>query len=111
MEAVADVAVLVAVGSHGAIVELVGIPGKPVQSRILVPLVVIAFPGYIARQQNISDAVLGGSGNREGGVVRVVIGKGVRAVAKVSRVVIVQQLVVTRFAVGLDWRLQRTQIL
>src|SRR5271167_368679 len=111
MEAVADVAVLVTVGSHGAIVELVGIPRIAVQPRILVPLIVIPLPGNVVRQQNVSNAVLRGSGNRERSVIRIMIRIRIGSVAEVSGVVIVQQVVVSWIAIGLDRWLQGTQIL
>ena len=51
-----------------------------------------------------------GRRNREHGVVGVGVGEGVVAVAEVARVVVVQQIVVARFAARIDGGRKRLQV-
>ena len=101
LERVADVAVLVAIRANRSVVELVLV------GEILVPLVAVILPGNVVIDQHIGDVPLARRGNREWSVVDVVVGVGVRAVAEIARVVVIQQVVMARIAVGLDRRIQR----
>src|ERR1700736_3761207 len=63
LEGVADVAVLVALGSHGSVVNLVFIV------EVGIPLSAVMLPGNAGCHQHVGDAVLFGGGNG-GGAVR-----------------------------------------
>src|SRR5258708_2367029 len=104
MERVADVAVLVAVRADGAVVELVFVGEVPI------PLIAIVFPGDVLFKEHVGDAALVRPGNRKRSVIRKVIGVGVSAIAKISRVVVVQQVVVAFLAVRVDWPRERPQV-
>ena len=101
LERIADVAVLVGVRADGPVVELVGV------GDVVVPLIAVVLPGDVVREQVVADA--GGRGGRNGEhrVVRVRVGVGVVAVAEVAGVVVVEQVVVARFAVRVDRTRQR----
>src|SRR6266550_3649838 len=93
LKRIADVAILVALGANGSIVELVLV------AKICVPLIVVGLPGNVVFQKNVGDAVLTRWRNREWSVVDVVVRVGVGAIAKIARIVVVQEIVVTRIAI------------
>src|ERR1700736_2910386 len=68
LEGVADIAVLIALGSHGSVVNLVFIV------EVGIPLSAVMLPGNAGCHQHVGDAVLFGGGNGEGSVRDVVIG-------------------------------------
>src|SRR6266481_2421165 len=104
MERVADVAILVAVRADGAVVELVFVGEVPI------PLIAIVFPGDVLFKEHVGDAALVRPGNRKRSVIHKVIGVGVSAIAKISRVVVVQQVIVAFLAVWVDWPRERPQV-
>src|ERR1700688_4416775 len=71
LERVADVAVLIALGADGAVIELVFI------AQVGVPLVAVILPGDAGFHQHVGDAVLFSGRNGERSVVDVVVGVGV----------------------------------
>src|SRR6267378_43111 len=94
LKRVADVAVLVALCANGSIVELVLV------AKIRVPLIVVGLPGNVVFQKNVGDAVLTRWRNCERGVVDEVVRVSVGAIAKVAGIVVVQEIVVARIAIG-----------
>src|SRR5215469_14225731 len=104
LETVANVAVLIAGGANGAVVELVLV------AEILVPLVAIGFPGHAIFQQNVADAALPGWRDCERSVVGITIGVGVAAVAKIAWIVVVEKIVVPGIAIWLDRPRQRLEV-
>src|SRR5467141_2310861 len=104
VERVADVAILVAVRADGAVVELVFV------GEVLIPLIAIVFPGDVLFKEHVGDAALVRPGNRKWSVIHKVVGVGVGAVAKISGIVIVQQVVVAFLAVRVDWPRERPKV-
>src|SRR5277367_5854680 len=104
LEGVADVAVFVGVFSDGPVVQLIRVV------NVVVPLVAVVLPRNLRLEQSVADA---GDGRRRDGEDRVVgvgVGVGVVAISEVSRVVIVQEIVVVFLAACRDRRAQRLQI-
>ena len=104
VKTIADVAILIAVRTDGAVVQLILIV------EICIPLIVVAFPGNVVLNEHIGDAALGRRRNGEGRVARVRIGVGIAAIPEVAWVVVVQQVIVPRIAIRLDRPRQRCQI-
>src|ERR1700688_814042 len=71
LEGVANVAVLIAFGADGSVVELILI------GQVRVPLVAVILPGDVSCHQHVRDGVLFSGRNGERSVVDVVIGVGV----------------------------------
>src|ERR1700694_1543942 len=105
MERVADVAILVAVRTDGAVVELVFVGEE------LIPLIAIVFPGDVLFKEHVGNAALARPGNRKWSVIHKVIDVGVRAITEIARIVVVQQIVVAFLAVRVDWPRERPQVL
>src|ERR1700693_1947043 len=105
LEGVADVAILIALGADGAVVDLVFI------AEIRIPLVAVILPGNAVFHQRVRDAVLFGWGNGKRSIGNIVIGVGVGAVAEVAGIVIVEQVVVTWIALGVNFVRQAGQVL
>src|SRR5215472_1572431 len=80
LESVADIAVLVAVRPHGAVVQLVGIARETISPGVLIPLVAVGNKRYVAFEQNVPDAPLQRSRNRKRRVARVAVGGRVASV-------------------------------
>src|ERR1700716_2006694 len=97
LEGVADVAVLIALGSHGSIVNLVFIV------EVGIPLSAVVLPGNAGCHQHVGDAVLFSGGNGKRSVRDVVIGVGVGAIAEVARIVVVEQVVVAWIALRIHF--------
>src|SRR5215469_12395432 len=89
LEAIADVAVGIALWAHLEIVKLILIV------EVVVPLVVVALPRNIVLQQDIADAALRGRWNRERCVAGICVFVRVAPISEVAGVVIVQQIIVT----------------
>src|SRR5207253_46859 len=102
---VADVAVFIAKRANCSVVQFIFV------AKIGVPLIVVRLPGNVVFQQDVGDAALAGRRNRKRRVVDEVVVVSVGAVAKIARIVIVQQVVVARFAVGIDRTRERSQVL
>src|SRR6516164_2314185 len=102
LETVADIAILIAVGANGAVVELVLVARIPVAAGVLVPLVAVGFPGHATFQQNVADAALLGWRDCERSVMGIAIGVGVAAVAKKAWIIDVEKIVVPGIAIWLD---------
>src|ERR1700730_18369194 len=97
LEGVADVAILIALGSHGSVVNLVFIV------EVGIPLSAVMPPGNASCHQHVRDAVLFSGGNGERSVRDVVIGVSVRAVTEVAGVVVVEQVVVAWIALRIHF--------
>src|SRR5580765_1678061 len=104
LERIADVAVLIAGRADRTVVQLVFV------AEVGVPLVAVVFPGDARFKEHVGDAALVDRRNGERGVEDVVVGIGVGAIAKVARVVIIEQIVVAGIAVGIDRALERSEI-
>ena len=104
LKGIADVAVLVTQGANLSVVLLILIGQVPV------PLIVVTLPRNIVLEQDVTDASLGSARNGERGVVRVRVRVGITSIAEITRVVIIQQVVVIRIAVRLDRRSERGEI-
>ena len=105
LEWIADVAVFVGIRADGPIVQLIGV------GHIVIPLIAVIFPGDIGGDQLIANAAHRRGRNCEHGVVRIRVGKRVVAVAEVAGVVVIQQIVVAGFAVGIDRLRQRLEVI
>src|ERR1700722_1874322 len=101
---IADVAVLIALGADGAVVDLVFI------AEVGVPLIAVILPRNTGGHQHVGDGVLLGGRNGERRVGDVVIGVGVGAVAEVAGIVVVEQIVVARIALGIYFVWQADQV-
>src|SRR5579863_1214572 len=134
LERVADVAVFVRVGdgsaetigrAHRAVVDLIFVfrdiarflhrwgcaerLGGVAVASVVVPLIAVVLPGNALRDEFVTDAGNGGRRNREHGVGGVGVQEGVFAAAEVAGVVVVQQVVVTGFAVRIHWLGERRE--
>jgi hypothetical protein len=88
VKSVANVAVLVALRANLSIVELILI------GKVAIPLIVVALPGDVVFQQNVANATLRGWRNRERCVAGVCIRVGVAPITEITRVVVVEKIVV-----------------
>src|SRR5215472_9780412 len=104
LERVADVAVLVAGGTHRSIVQLILV------GQIRVPLVAVILPRHVVLQHHVCDAALARPWDGERRVARIRVRISVATVPKVPGIVVVQQVVVTLIAVRLDRLRQRSQV-
>src|ERR1700719_669361 len=104
LERVADVAVLIALGADGAVIELVFI------GQVGIPLVAVILPGNTGGHQHVRDGVLLGRRNGERSVGDVVVGVSVGAVAEVAGIVVVEQIVVAGIALGIYFIRQADQV-
>src|SRR5712664_3203655 len=105
LKRVADVAILVAVRADGAVVELVFV------GEVLIPLIVVGLPRDVVFKQYVSDAALARGWNGERRVVNKAVGVSVGTVAKISGIVVVQQIVVAFLAVRADGASQRAEVI
>src|ERR1700724_383211 len=104
LKGVADVAVLIALGPYGSVVDLVFI------FQVGIPLVAVMLPRNAVFHQNVCDAALFCRGNGERSVGNVVIGVSVSAIAEVARIVVVKKVVMARIALGVYLIRQGAQI-
>ena len=100
LEGIADGAILICLCTKSTVVELIGI------RDIVVPLIAVVLPGNIGRDQRVSDTGHGGWRNSERGVGDIVVGICVVAVAEVPGILVIQQVVATRFAARINVRRQ-----
>src|SRR6195952_4900908 len=92
LKRIADSAIFVGILADGTEIELIRIV------YVVVPLIAIVLPGNILGDHLVANAPEGRRWNREDGVIRVRVDKGIVAVAEVARVVIVKEVVVPRLA-------------
>jgi len=71
-------------------------------AKLRVPLVSVVFPGDIVFKEHIANAALLGRRNRERRIEHKAVCGRIRAVAKVSGVVVVQQIVMAWITIGID---------
>src|SRR5712664_509273 len=105
LKRVADVAILVAVRADGAVVELVLVGEE------LIPLIAVVFPRDVLFEEHVGDAALARGWNGERRVVNKAVGVSVGTVAKISGIVVVQQIVVAFLAVRADGASQRAEVI
>ena len=96
LERVADVAIFVGVRPIGSIIELVWV------GDVVVPLIAVVLPRNAVGVEVIADAGRRRRRNRERRVGGILVDIGILAVAEPARVVIVQQVIVTGFAMRID---------
>ena len=126
LERVADVAVLVRVGDVLAkrvgracrsVVDLVfifgdisGFAGRA-GSGVVVPLISVVLPRNVLGEKFVANAARGGRWDREDGVGGVGVSECILTLTEVTGIVVIQQVVVTYFAVRVYRMRQRLQVL
>src|SRR6185437_9140028 len=103
LKEIADVAVLIARWADSTVVELVFV------IEISVPLVAIVLPRNVLFEKRVADVAHGRRRNRERCVVNEGVGGSVCAIAEVTGIVIVQQVVVAGFAIRIDFARKRLE--
>src|ERR1700730_1070809 len=104
LKGVADVAVLIAFGPYGSVVNLIFI------SEVGIPLSAVMLPRNAVFHQHVCDAALFCRGNGERSVGDVEIAVFVSTIAEVARIVVVEKVVVARIALGVYLIWQTAQI-
>src|SRR5271154_2611484 len=117
LEWVANVAVVVGIRSRCSVVELIlvgrDVAGRPrsTYANVVIPLVAVVLPRNFVGVEVIANAGRRRRWNRKRRVIDEGVREGVAAVAKVARIVVVQQVVVARFAARIDRPGKRLEIL